>query len=249
MNVKYFALACAACGLALSPSVAQQTLRLNVLDEYGRISLAKPALACFDPVAALRFDSDVKAGAVSNETEQAFAVGSCLTLESGTQLVDAERAMVEDQIFVRGTVAGEVMAYIPEWAASLDGADDGYDADRAEIANSVFDVAQELQDRIETTKKCAADKKDLNKRIGDHNERVAAQADSEEAPIPGSRIAGSGGAAPATQIFLPSPKHRELLRQARALEEEAVSLTERCAAYRDYPALDRDYIAYYGVGS
>jgi len=249
MKVKCIASLCAALFFAPFPSVAQETLRLNVLEEFGTVSLARPALGCFDPVAALRFDDDAKSGALSGATEQAFAVGSCLALDSGTSLSRAQRAEVEDQRFIRGTLAGDGIVYVPEWGAALEGADDGYNSARAAVAEPMFAAAQALEDRIEATRQCAADTEALNARIADYNDRVAARGDSAEAPTTGSRLAGGGGAAPTLRIFLSTEKNRELRREGLSLKEEADSLERRCAAYREDFQLDRDYLAYHGIGA
>ncbi len=244
-----FALAITAVGLSASAADAQQTLRLSVVDDFGAVSLAKPALVCFDPLAALDLEQDARRGSVGRATQEAFAVGSCLALDEGAPLADAQLVSIEDQAFVRGTLDDGVSVYIPLWGASLDGVEGGYDADRVAVAAPMFAAAAALKGDIDERRKCASETQALNKRIEDYNRRASAFSLEGEEPVTGSRIAGgASGTAPTLQIFLPSTENRELKREGDALKQEAGALDKRCREYRDDLTLDRDYLAYYGLG-
>lgn len=239
----FAAAAAVAWGVSVTPGAAQLRLRLNVVDALGAATLDQGGYGCFDPLAALRFDADVTAGRVSDETRDAFAVGSCVVLPEGLELIGAARVSLEDQIFVRGDIVDSgVTAYIPDWSASVAGADDGYNSTLVAQSAAVDETAADLLAMIVEYRQCERAGAALEAQIINYNERAEA-ADPRRAPT-GSRFSNSG-AAPVFQIVMPDEEYRALFFEAEALQAEVNAFWAECAAYRKNITLDKDYLAFF----
>jgi len=238
----FAAAAAVAWGVCVTTGAAQMRLRLNVVDAIGPATLDQDGYGCFDPLAALRFDADIAAGGVSRETRNAFAVGSCVVLPEGLELIGAARVSLEDQMFVRGDITDSgVAVYIPDWSASVAGADDGYNSALVALSASVDKTASDLRNKIVDYRQCERDGVALEAHIVDYNERAEA-ADPRRAPT-GSRFSNSG-AAPVFQIVMPDEEYRALFLEAEALQAEVDAFWAECAAYRNKITLDKDYLAF-----
>ena len=235
--------------LTLPQAWAQQTLKLDVQKEYGDVALAEQAIGCFDPLAALKLDTDVIAGEISDMTENAFSVGSCIALDNGKSLKSAQYVTLQNQRFVRARLTGDVMVYIPEWSAALEGAEDRYDAQRAAVAAPMVQVADALETEINAAQECADATSELNDRIAEYNERVAERTDKDE-PVTGSRLASAGqSTTPTRKIVLADNRYEDLRREGRRLQQEAEAIQNRCEDVDVGRKLDRDYMTYLGVGA
>ena len=231
----------AALVAALTPAAAQEQLRAFILDRIGPTSLDRDGYGCFDPLAALRFDEDVIGGEIRGATEDAFAVGACVVLESNTTLEGAQRISIKNQTFVRGAVAGgNLTAYLPDWSASLAGVAGGYDEALMGIAAPMRQVATALHARVAAYQECSRDGEELESRIADYNER--AEAIDPKSKSTGSRLVGGGGAAPVYQVILPDERFRELFEEAQALQAQVETHEQQCADFRDGVTLDMDYL-------
>ncbi len=240
------ALLIAAAVAAPVSAPAQQQLRVFILDRIGPTELDRDGYGCFDPLAALRFDEDVTGGEVSATTENAFAVGSCVILESGSALEGAQRISIKNQTFVRGAVAGgAITAYLPNWSASLTDVDGGYDETRMNVALPVMQVATALRAHVADYERCLSEGDALETRILDFNDR-AAQTDSDrDKDSTGSRIVRGGGVAPVFKIYMPHERNRALRVEALQLQQDVDSYWERCESFSEPMTLDKDYLEFF----
>lgn len=229
---------------AISPASAQEQLRVYILDRIGTTSLDRDGYGCFDPLAALRLDSDVVDGFVGNDTRDNFGVGSCAELLSGTSVDGAQRITIKNQTFLRGAVAGgNVTVYMPNWSAALASATDGYNETHMNTANPVQQIAADLRVRVAAYQQCLRESEELEQRIVDYNER--AEAIDPKRAVTGSRLVRGGGASPVFQIILPDEEFRELFAEAQNLQADIDAHNQRCAEFQDGITLDQDYLAFF----
>lgn len=239
----FAAAAAVAWGVCAMPGAAQMRLRLNVVDAIGPATLDQDSYGCFDPLAALQFDADIAAGRISREARNAFAVGSCVTLPEGLELIGAARVSLEDQIFVRGDIANSgITAYIPDWSASVADADDGYNSALVALTASVDEIATDLRAKIAGYRKCERDGAALEAHIVSYNERAIA-ADPKKDPT-GSRLDRGRGSSPVFQMIMPDERYRDLFEEARMLQVDIDAFWTRCGEYQSAITLDKDYLAY-----
>lgn len=230
----------------LTPASAQEQLRVFILDRIGPATLDRDGYGCFDPVAALRFDEDVIAGEISSATEDAFAVGACVVLESGAPIEGAQRVSIKNRVIVRGAVAdGNVTAYLPDWSASLAGVENGYDDARMSVAAPVQQIAAALHMRVAAFQQCYDEGAALETRIANYNER-AEEADPDQSEVvTGSRLVRDGGAFPVFKVYLPNEKFRALREEALQLQQDIEEYWARCEEYREPITLDKDYLTFF----
>lgn len=229
---------------AFNPASAQEQLRVYILDRIGTATLDRDGYGCFDPLAALRLDSDVSAGFVGAETRNDFRVGSCAVLASGTAVDGAQRITIKNQTFLRGAVAGgNVTTYLPDWSASLADVADGRDEAKMSIASPVQQIAAELRARVAVYQQCLRDSEELEQRIADYNARAEA-IDPKRAET-GSRLVRGGSAAPMIQVILPDERFRELFEEAQSLQAEVEAHNQQCAEFQNGITLDQDYLAFF----
>ena len=229
---------------AFNPASAQEQLRVYILDRIGTATLDRDGYGCFDPLAALRLDSDVAGGYVGTDARDDFGVGSCAEMTSGTSVDGAQRITIRNQTFLRGAVAaGNITVYIPDWSASIASVEDGYDAARMEIALPAKQIAADLRVQVAAYQQCSRESEDLALRIADYNARAEA-IDPKRAET-GSRLVRGSSAAPMIQVILPDERFRELFEEAQRLQAEVEAHNQRCAEFQDGITLDQDYLAFF----
>jgi len=238
----------AGLGSVMAPATAQQELQLRVLNDLGAVSLEQDGYGCFDPLAALFFDEDIVSGRVSGATHQFFEVGSCVALQQGVTLANAQRISLEGQTIIRGAFSAVgVTVYILDWSAALGDANSGYDLDRVAIAAPLDAIAADLRARVDAQELCLQDGEALDARIADYNMRAAVLSPDREDATTGSRLIRGVGAVPVFSIVLADERHRALREEALALQDAVAIYMERCPS-RDSITLDQDYMAYYRAG-
>ncbi|NOX95234.1 MAG: hypothetical protein GXP04_09130 [Alphaproteobacteria bacterium] len=238
----------AGLGSVTAPATAQQELQLRVLNDLGAAALEQDGYGCFDPLAALFFDEDIMSGGISGATRQFFEVGSCVTLQQGVTLVNAQRISLEGQAIVRGAFSGVgVTVYIPDWSAALGDAHSGYDMGRVSLAAPLNAISADLRARVDAHELCLQDGEALEARIAEYNVRAAALSPDREGATTGSRLIRGVGAVPVFSIVLADERHRALHEEAMSLQDAVAAYMERCSN-RDSITLDQDYMAFYRAG-
>lgn len=229
---------------SVAPGAAQQRLRMKVQDVIGSIALAQAGYGCFDPLAGIRFDKDILASEISEATQKAFSVGSCVAMPANVSLIGVTRISLEGQTFVRGDIADTgITAYLPDWSAALAGVDDGYDLEKMELASPVIETADWLRARVAAFQICDGESEALEERILAFNERAQA-ANPRKRRSSGSRLGEGADSMPVFQVILPDEKYRALYDEAQALQADVEAFWSRCGEYQSAIMLDQDYLAF-----
>ncbi len=224
---------------ASSTASAQQTLSVDVLESYGDLALQGEGIGCFDVLAAVRLQTELAGGSISEQTRQAFSSGSCVVATSDINLVDAKKIEIETATLVRGDISDtEVTVYFPEELLTVNASD----ADTA----SLTAIASDLRRRVGEMQKCSDERDALDARILDFNMRVDAfmAAKEEEGAATGSRLKENNTAS-VSSVKLDDAGNKALRQESLALQSEAKDHKQRCGAYEAGITLDQDYMSFY----
>ena len=218
---------------------AQETLSVDVLEQYETLQLTRDSVGCFDVLAALRLQSELAGGAITDETRQAFSSGACIVASPGLSLVNAQKVSINAASLIRGEIPGAgVTVYIP---AELKDVSVGETA-----AAPLATIAADLKRRVGEMQRCSGERDALDTRIDAFNARVEAvlAQEAEEKVTTGSRLKGNKAAAVST-VALADPEVEALRQESLALQSEATAHKDRCGEYEAGITLDQDYMPYY----
>lgn len=218
---------------------AQQTVTVNILEEFETLNIQNGSVGCFDVLAAVRLQAEFAAGAFTEPTRQAFSYGACVVSSQGLSLANAQRVEIENAIFVRGDipVVGATV-YIPAELVDVSVSDTA--------AAPLAVIADGLRLRVGELQHCSRERDALDAKIDTFNARVAAvlAKKRDEDLGTGSRL-GDTNTVSITAVELADEEKKTLRQESFALQDEANAHKERCGAYESGIALDQDYMAYY----
>lgn len=218
---------------------AQQTVTVNILEEYETLNIQRGSVGCFDVLAAVRLQAELRDGAFTEPTRQAFSYGACVVSSQGLSLANAQQVEIENAIFVRGEM--------PDVGATLYIPAELVDVSISETAAApLVVIADQLRLRVGELQLCSRERDALDAKIDAFNARVEAvlAREPDEELATGSRLKGTKTLT-ITAVELADEEKEALRQESFALQDEASAHKERCGAYEAGIALDEDYMAYY----
>ncbi len=218
---------------------AQQTLSVDVLENYGSHALQSNAAGCFDVLAAIRLHTELEGRAFTDPTKQAFSSGTCIVAARSIDLANAQKVEIGGAVLIRGDVPdANVTVYFPVELLNVNSSDTAM--------SSLTAIAADLRRRVGEMERCSQDRDVLDEKIVDFNARVEAAlaevADGELAT--GSRLKNNSSTT-VTSIELADTAADAFREESVELQTASDAHKERCGAYEGGIVLDQDYMPFY----